>query len=751
MRFLFIIFTLLLVSNHVLAANPSIKTLNAHIKQANEKLDKIKISLALPNTTQSAFNSAIVSLTSHIAQANECVAETQKELDNIESLIKQGEKIEQKKTSADLIYLNKQQKNWSDIQAQCRLFTIQANEAISNYKHTILQLKEKATLMRGVPLWTLYKTLLRTPTPNIHIEAFKINPLIELIPHSMNEIGILLVELLISLVLLFWFKKSRFAHRFLDFKRIKLLYIALFTLCLHFGASLVNQLISHILYDETSDILTPNLLLCSYFTTWLCLIFIFKIKSIRALMTWYNIKYRFARAYLFFILCTFVIAYFGKWLNEQQLFTIALWQMFQSLYLFIILLVNFTFIEYFCHSNHQKKWLKHHSQLVQISAAVMLSIPALLATLGYLALGLQLLYAGFVLFTILFFMGALILGFEKLYRFVNQNSSLKQSIINYFGYKHDQILTEFLILKITGQLLVLIFGLFLIAKATGFSSETIELAYDQFLNGLHIANMIIYPTRIFLGVIIFCIIYLTARAISNRVSAHQQFEEEEETQVAVASILTYIGFSIAAISGLLISGFDFTGLAIIAGALSVGIGLGLQSIVNNFVSGLILLIEKPIKPGDRISIDGVEGFVKKIRVRSTQLITSSREDIIIPNSNLITRNVVNYMLTDKHCRVTLDISVAYGSDTYLVRDTLLEVANQHDEVIKTERNKACVLLHAFGDSALIFRLSCLIKDVNRKSTIQSDINFEIDRIFRERRIEMPFIQREIHLKIEDKK
>jgi small-conductance mechanosensitive channel len=263
--------------------------------------------------------------------------------------------------------------------------------------------------------------------------------------------------------------------------------------------------------------------------------------------------------------------------------------------------------------------------------------------------------------------------------------------------------------------------------------------------------MIIYPTRIFLGIIVFCIIYLTARALSNKISGHQHFEEEEETQVAVASILTYIGFSIAAISGLLIAGFDFTGLAIIAGALSVGIGLGLQSIVNNFVSGLILLIEKPIKPGDRISVDGVEGFVKKIRVRSTQLITSSREDIIIPNSNLITRNVVNYMLTDKHCRVTFDISVAYGSDTYLVRDTLLEVANQHDEVIKTERNKACVLLHAFGDSALIFRLSCLIKDVNRKSTIQSDINFEIDRIFRERRIEMPFIQREIHLKIEDKK
>lgn len=101
-----------------------------------------------------------------------------------------------------------------------------------------------------------------------------------------------------------------------------------------------------------------------------------------------------------------------------------------------------------------------------------------------------------------------------------------------------------------------------------------------------------------------------SRAISTSISRHQQFENEEETQVAIASILTYVGFSIAVISGLLVAGFNFTGLAIIAGALSVGIGLGLQSIVNNFVSGIILLIEKPIRPGDRINIDGVEGFVK---------------------------------------------------------------------------------------------------------------------------------------------
>ncbi len=130
---------------------------------------------------------------------------------------------------------------------------------------------------------------------------------------------------------------------------------------------------------------------------------------------------------------------------------------------------------------------------------------------------------------------------------------------------------------------------------------------------------------------LFCILYLFFKAISTSISRHQQFGQEEETQVAIASILNYIGFAIALITSFLVAGVDFTGLAIIAGALSVGIGLGLQSIVNNFVSGLILLIEKPIRPGDRISVDNVEGFVKKDTSPFTHIISTAREDHL-PNS-----------------------------------------------------------------------------------------------------------------------
>lgn len=230
-----------------------------------------------------------------------------------------------------------------------------------------------------------------------------------------------------------------------------------------------------------------------------------------------------------------------------------------------------------------------------------------------------------------------------------------------------------------------------------------------------------------------------SRAISTSISRHQQFENEEETQVAIASILTYVGFSIAVISGLLVAGFNFTGLAIIAGALSVGIGLGLQSIVNNFVSGIILLIEKPIRPGDRINIDGVEGFVKKIRVRSTQILTPVNEDIIIPNSDLITRRVVNYMLTDNYWRVNCEVSVAFGTNLNLVKDILLEIANKHDDVVKSGRNKPVVLFTSFADSALTFQLWCMIKDVNKKSTVKSELNFSIEEAFRKHDISITLV------------
>ncbi len=716
-----------------------------NVKLATQQLASLKKTLTAPQTTPTAFLDAIETITDLVHQALLCTEETQKELNGIDVFIKQSKKIAETTTSADLVYLEQQQKKWSNIQAECRLFTIRATEEIDIYKHRVITLREKATLSRSMPVWILYEALQSSAHVSIEQNFAKIISNNDTLTRPYLFIS-LPTAFMLSLLFLISVRKTTFSARYLHYTQIKLLYVTVLTLSLNTALLLVPFIFNLNVHNETNELIRPLSLLCLYFTSWFTLIFIFKIKSVRALLDWYNLNYRFARASIFFILTAFTTAALSQWSVDMQLYSPLIWQLLKTLYLYLLLLVCFISVIYYCHTKHPHHWIKQHALGFQFSITTLLSIPMVLGTMGYLTLSLQLMYASFILLTILFFMTTFILGSEKLYRYMYDHVPLKQHIMNYLGYKSEQTFTEFLILKIAIQLIVLIFGLFLIAKATGFSTETIELAYDQFLNGIHLGNITLYPTRIILGIIVFCLLYLASRAISTKISAHQQFEDEEETQVAVASLLTYIGFSIAGVIGALIAGFDFTGLAIIAGALSVGIGLGLQSIVNNFVSGLIILIEKPIKPGDRIAIDGVEGVVKKIRVRSTQIMTNAREDIIIPNSDLITQRVVNFMLTDKYCRITFDIDVAYDSDTYLVRDTLLEIANEHDDVVKTERNKPTAFLSAFGENALIFQLTCLIKDVNKKLLIRSDINFEINRAFKERHINMPFVQREIHIR-----
>ncbi len=718
---------------------------------ANQEFDKINLGLSVQNLKLSSLNTAVDTLTKLSGQAGLCIEDAQKKLDNLNDLMKENITTPEEATSADLVYLGKQQKNWANKQAQCRLFSIRAHEAIDAYKRAALKLKEEATLARGMPLWTLYHAVADAPESGLRTDLIGIP-----FPETVNAwlIGLVMTSttLLVSLALLLWLRKSRFSVNYLRFKKVRSRHVLVFAGCLLSGILFADASSTHLIQtDAAEEMRALTGLIFIYFLACSCLILMFKVTAIRALFYWYTLDYRFAQASLFFFLSVYFVVHIGQWLNASGALSPPFWDLCHSLFLLTLLTISFTYIICYCRLNREGVFIQRHEHLIRNLTALFILIPTVLTLLGYLTLATQLTYSGFILIMILFFTATLVHGIEKIYRLIDQNKATKARIIAYFGYKKDQKLIEFLILKITAQVIVLTFGLFFIAKATGFSNESTELAYDQFLNGFHLANMTVNPTRILIGVILFCLIYLSSRALSNKISGHQQFEEEEETQVAVASILTYIGFALALISGLLIAGFNFTGLAIIAGALSVGIGLGLQSIVNNFVSGLILLIEKPIKPGDRIRIDGIEGFVKKIRVRSTQLITPSREDIIIPNSDLITRCVTNYMLTDKFCRISFAVGVAYGSNTELVRDTLLEIADLHEEVIKSNRNKPIALFQAFGESELVFELSCLIKDVNKKALVQSELHFTIERIFRERNIEMPFPQRDINLKFHELK
>jgi len=187
---------------------------------------------------------------------------------------------------------------------------------------------------------------------------------------------------------------------------------------------------------------------------------------------------------------------------------------------------------------------------------------------------------------------------------------------------------------------------------------------------------------------------------------------------------------------------------LIAGALSIGIGFGLQNVVNNFISGIVLLFERPIKTGDWIIVGGSEGYVKKIQLRSTVIQTFDRADIIVPNAEIIASQVTNWMLNDSVGRIKVPIRVAYGTDPRLVEEVLLKIANAQSMVISRSPtvDSPTVLFREFGDSALVLELRCFITDIDYYRQVVSDINFCIAADFAEAGIVIPFPQTDLHLK-----
>ena len=217
---------------------------------------------------------------------------------------------------------------------------------------------------------------------------------------------------------------------------------------------------------------------------------------------------------------------------------------------------------------------------------------------------------------------------------------------------------------------------------------------------------------------------------------------------ALVTTSGYVGIAIAVLVALSMAGLQLTNLALIAGALSVGIGFGLQNVVNNFVSGLILLMERPIRTGDWIVVGATQGYVKRISIRSTRIQTFDRADVIVPNSEIISNQVTNWMLSDPYGRLKLPVGVAYGSDVVKVQEIMEKAAYDHPLVVHgiIGLMEPKVVFIGFGDSSLDFELWCMLREVDMLMATKSDLYFTIERRFREEGIEIPFPQRDLHVR-----
>lgn len=247
----------------------------------------------------------------------------------------------------------------------------------------------------------------------------------------------------------------------------------------------------------------------------------------------------------------------------------------------------------------------------------------------------------------------------------------------------------------------------------------------------------------FLIILVFFVLssFLNKRLLRKILS---RFQVNESIQFALVRIGHYVVMFVGVIVAFQSAGIDLGGLVVVLGFLSVGIGFGLQNITSNFVSGLILLFERPIKVGDRVTVGDTEGDVVAINMRSTTIRTLNNIAIIVPNSNFISSNVINWSHGDLKIRLMIEVGVSYGSDPDLVRRALQEVADEHPEVLK--KPESDVLFVNFGDSSWNIVLRVWIDHPKRHHIIRSEINFAIVRKFREYGVEIPFPQRDIHMR-----
>ena len=222
---------------------------------------------------------------------------------------------------------------------------------------------------------------------------------------------------------------------------------------------------------------------------------------------------------------------------------------------------------------------------------------------------------------------------------------------------------------------------------------------------------------------------------------------ERGVRVSIARLVHYVLIFVGFLLALLALGFEFTKLTIMLSALGIGIGFGLQSIVNNFVSGLILLFERPVRVGDFIEIGEKWAEIKKIGLRATIVQTFDQADVIIPNADLVANPVINWTLSNRRVRLIIQVGVAYGSDISLVIETLVACAKQNSHL--AEEPTPQVLFLNFGESALEFELRVWVLDADDRLVVSSELHQEIDRRFREAKIEIAFPQRDLHLRSRD--
>ncbi|MEC9344322.1 MAG: mechanosensitive ion channel domain-containing protein, partial [Pseudomonadota bacterium] len=294
-------------------------------------------------------------------------------------------------------------------------------------------------------------------------------------------------------------------------------------------------------------------------------------------------------------------------------------------------------------------------------------------------------------------------------------------------------------------------GVFLIAVMAflvpgGVRTQDWLVLIKQAYFGFEVGDLTISISSIVLALVLFTVGVVMTRAIQHWVSTQFLPTTRLDTGLrnSITTIAGYVGIVLAAVLGIGAAGLDLSSLAIVAGALTVGVGFGLQSIVTNSVPGLILLAARPIKAGDWVVTGGGEGMVRRISVRSTEIETFDQATVIVPNSTLITETLTNWTHRSKLGRVIVTVGVSYSADPEQVSEILLKCAQEHPLILSHPEPKVFFL--DFGSDALVFDVRAWVGDILEGFGTKSDLRFAILKALREAGIEIPFPQRDLHIR-----
>ncbi len=286
--------------------------------------------------------------------------------------------------------------------------------------------------------------------------------------------------------------------------------------------------------------------------------------------------------------------------------------------------------------------------------------------------------------------------------------------------------------------------------------ESVKTGFKDVLSKLNeLLNVVIFDikgsdftllTLFFIILSSFLLVFLSkrfSRILERRVL--NRYIKDTGVTASIGTIVRYVLIVIGFITIFQSAGFDLSTLGLLAGALGVGIGFGLQNVTNNFISGIIILFERPIKVGDRIEVGDINGDVYSISMRSTTVITNDNISVIVPNSEFINSQVINWSHNDRKVRFKIPVGVAYKEDPEKVRELVIAVAKKHPGVLKFP--EPSLWFDEYGDSSLNFKLILWTSEfIQRPNALKSDLYYSIFKTFKENNIEIPFPQRDLHFK-----